>query len=106
MGLKHFTNPMCFLPLMPSYLPYHLQLIYISGFFELLFGVLLLFEESRFYASWGLVFLLILVLPANIKLAQNIKTQKKLGVTKKFTIIRLWLQIPLIMIAYWHSLVP
>ena len=106
MGLKHFTNPTYFLPLMPSYIAYHLQLIYISGFFELLFGVLLLFEESRFYASWGLVFLLILVLPANIKLVNNIETQKFLGVTKKFTIIRLWLQIPLIMIAYWHSLVP
>ena len=106
MGLKHFTNPMYFLPLMPSYIPYHLQLIYISGFFELLFGVLLLFEESRFYASWGLICLLILIVPANIKLAKDVQVQKLFGVSKQFAIIRLWLQIALIMISYWHSLVP
>ena len=105
MGLKHITNPSYFLPLMPSFLPFHNFLIYLSGCFELLFGILLMFEDYRVNASWGLICLLILVVPANIKLAKDVQVQKLFGVSKKFAVIRLWLQIILIMIAYWHSIV-
>ena len=40
-GIKHFTEPEWFLQIMPPYLPYHIELVYISGFFEILLGVLL-----------------------------------------------------------------
>ena len=53
---------------MPSYLAYQLELVYLSGFFEILFGVLLIFKVTRFYAAWGIILLLIAVFPANIYL--------------------------------------
>ena len=49
-GIKHFLDTNYFLHIMPPYLPFHLPLVYISGFFEVLFGVLLLFENTRQYA--------------------------------------------------------
>ena len=39
-GIKHFTEPEWFLQIMPPYLPYHIELVYISGFFEILLGIL------------------------------------------------------------------
>ena len=35
-GVSHFTDPETFLAIMPPYLPWHLELVYISGFFEIL----------------------------------------------------------------------
>ena len=60
-GFKHFTDLDFFIPIMPDYLPFHRELIYISGFFEIFFGVLLMSPKYRFYAAWGLIFLLISV---------------------------------------------
>ena len=68
-GIKHFTNPMWFIKIVPPILPYKLSLVYISGFFEILFGILILFPTTRYIAAWGLIFLLIAVFPANIYLA-------------------------------------
>ena len=33
-GLNHFINPAFYLKIMPPYLPWHLFLVYLSGFFE------------------------------------------------------------------------
>ena len=51
---------------MPSYLPWHLESVYLSGFFEILGGVGLLIPRLRRHAAWGLIALLICVYPANI----------------------------------------
>ena len=62
-GIKHFINPEFFLAIVPPYLPYHLELVYISGFFEILFGIMILFPRYRFYGSIGLILLLLAVFP-------------------------------------------
>ena len=57
---------------MPSYLPWHRELVYISGFFEILGGIGVLFPQPlRRAAGWGLVALLIAVFPANLHVALN-----------------------------------
>ena len=103
-GIKHFTDPVFFLKIIPSYLAYQLELVYLSGFFEILFGVLLIFKVTRFYAAWGIILLLIAVFPANIYLFFSEIAQESLGISKNQALIRLPFQIPLIIIAYWHSL--
>lgn len=103
-GIKHFTNPVFFIQIMPSYLAYHLELVYLSGFFEILFGILLIFKATRFYAAWGIILLLITVFQANIFLYTSEIAQESIGISKKQALIRLPFQIPLIVIAYWHSL--
>ena len=103
-GIKHFTDPIFFLNIMPDYLAYQLELVYLSGFFEILFGVLLIFKSTRFYASWGIILLLLAVFPANIFLYTSEIAQESLGISKNQALIRLPFQIPLILLAYWHSL--
>ena len=58
-GVQHFANAGWFMKIMPPYLPYHKELIYLSGVIEIILGTLLLFEKTRFLAGWGLIFLLI-----------------------------------------------
>ena len=70
-GLRHFTDAQFFLHIMPDYLPWHLELVYLSGFFEIALGLLILFDQTRKMAAWGLILLLIAVFPANIYLVQS-----------------------------------
>jgi len=70
-GIKHFTNVGWYMKIMPPYIPYHKELVYLSGAFEIILGIMLLFEQTRFLSGWGLILLLIAVFPANIYLAQT-----------------------------------
>lgn len=100
-GIKHFIEPDYFLSIIPPYLPFHIELVYISGFFEILFGLMILFPKYRYYGSIGLILLLIAVFPANIYLAQNKEAQEAIGVSQQIAIWRLPMQGILIWIAYW-----
>ena len=99
-GAKHFTDPDFFLKIMPPYIPFHLELVYLSGTFEILFGLLLLLKKYRKLAGIGITLLLIAVFPANIYLFQN---PEILNAEKSKTLVRLFFQFPLILIAIWHS---
>jgi len=68
-GLLHFLRPGIYLRIMPPALPSPLALIYLSGFFEILGGLGLLWSRSRRWAGWGLLALLVAVFPANIHMA-------------------------------------
>ena len=102
-GVKHFSDPNFFLKIMPEYLNYHLELVYISGFFEILFGILLIFKKTRFFGAWGVFILLICVFPANIYLYNSEAAQIALDISKSQALMRLPFQIPLLILAYWHS---
>ena len=98
-GVDHFISPEWYLQIVPPYLPYPLALVYISGFFEILFGLMLL--HTRFYAGWGLIALLLAVFPANIYLAQT--NGEALGTTPLIAWGRLPFQLLFVSIAYWHA---
>jgi uncharacterized membrane protein len=70
-GVLHFVRKDFFLKIMPPYLPWHLEIVYLSGVIEILLGCLLLFEPTRRLAAWGLIALLIAVFPANIHVFMN-----------------------------------
>ena len=100
-GIKHFIDPNFFLAIVPPYLPYHLELVYISGLFEILFGVMILFPKYRYWGSVGLILLLIAVFPANIYLFQSVEAQKAIGATQEIATWRLPVQGIFILVAYW-----
>jgi uncharacterized membrane protein len=100
-GVKHFIEPDYFLSIIPPYLPFHIELVYISGFFEILFGLMILFPKYRYYGSIGLILLLIAVFPANIYLAQSKEAQEAIGASQQIAIWRLPIQGIFIWIAYW-----
>lgn len=68
-GSLHFLAPQLYLRIMPPLLPAPLTLIYISGAAEIAGGLGLLLPATRHAAAWGLIALLIAVLPANIYMA-------------------------------------
>ena len=100
-GVNHFTIPEWFLQIVPPRLPYKLELVYISGFLEIILGVMLLIPATRFYAAWGLILLLIAVYPANIYLAQT--NGAAMNTTPLVAWGRLPFQFVFIALAYWHT---
>ena len=100
-GLYHFINPTFYLRMMPPFLPWHLFLIYLSGFFEMALGMLLLVPKYTRLAAWGLIALLVAVFPANVHMALNPQLFPDLPR------VALWLRLPLqavlIAWAYWFT---
>ena len=86
---------------MPPNYPLHYEAVYVSGFFEVLFGFFLVLPKTRFYAAWGLIYLLILVFPANLYLA--VTDGAVLEISKELAWGRLPIQFVFIGLAYWHS---
>lgn len=70
-GVMHFVDPQFYLPMMPPYLPLHLELVYLSGMAEIALGIAVLFPSVRVQAAWGIILLLIAVFPANLHIAFN-----------------------------------
>ena len=100
-GIKHFIDPDWFLQIYPPFLPFGLAAVYISGFFEVLFGAMLLIPKTRYYAGWGLIALLIAVFPANIYLAYTNGAAMSISAATAWG--RLPFQALFIALAYWHS---
>ena len=72
-GANHFVHPDGYVAIMPPYLPAHLELVYISGVFEMLGGLGVLFSRTRKLAAWGLIALLIAIFPANVHMALHLE---------------------------------
>lgn len=99
-GTMHFLKPEFYMLIMPPYLPFHLELVYLSGFFEITLGVLLLVPRFSKLAAWGIIALLIAVIPANIYLFQH---QELLPASPVLHLLRLPLQGVFLMWAYWFT---
>ena len=102
-GFKHFTNVDFFNYSSPIF-TFPRIIVYLSGIFEIVLGFLIIPSKSRKYAAFGLILLLIAVFPANIYLYTSETAQNLYGINKIDALIRLPFQIPLIIIAFWHSL--
>tara|TARA_B100000941_G_scaffold162789_1_gene115885 strand:+ start:1156 stop:1599 length:444 start_codon:yes stop_codon:yes gene_type:complete len=102
-GIKHFVDVEYFVSIVPNYISWKKEAVFISGFFEILLGILLLFHKTRKLAAWGIIMLLIAVFPANIYLYVSEIPRDILNISKIDALIRMPFQIPLIIISYWHS---
>jgi uncharacterized membrane protein len=100
-GLNHFINPVFYLKIMPPFLPSHILLVYLSGFFEMALGGMILISALTHVAAWGLIVLLIAIFPANIHMAINPQLYPEINP------VVLWLRLPLqavfIAWAYWFA---
>ena len=100
-GINHFLNPDFYVRIMPPYLPAHLQLVYLSGVFEILGGVLVLVPRVRALAGWGLVALLIAIFPANIHMALSPEQFPELPAVAHY--VRLPFQVVFVVWAVWAT---
>ena len=100
-GVNHFVSPDFYVRIMPPYLPAHLELVYLSGLFEILGGVGALLPRHRSLAGWGLIALLLAVYPANIHMALHPELFPEMSEGTIYA--RLPVQFVLIAWAYWPT---
>ena len=65
-GVQHFISPNNYISFVPSFLPFTMVIIYISGLFEILFGLALFFKKLEIIGAWGILILMLLFLPLHI----------------------------------------
>ena len=51
-GVKHFTKTYFFMAIVPQFISWKEEAVLISGIFEVTFGILLLFSQTRKLAAW------------------------------------------------------
>lgn len=102
-GLKHFITPNFFIAIVPPFLIYRSEIVLISGLIEVCMGFLLLFKKTRRIGAYITILLLIAVFPANIYLYLSELPRDIIGISKNQALFRMPFQIPLIILAYWHS---
>ena len=102
-GVKHFTDPQYFINITPPQIQHKTFVVYFTGILEILGGILILNNKTRKTGSYILITLLIVVFPANIYLYVSDVPQQLMGISKTEALIRMPFQIPLIILAYWHS---
>ncbi len=93
-GINHFINPHFYLKIMPRYLPYPLELIYVSGVFEILLGFAMLPLKTRKIASLLIIGMLVVFTIVHVQMI--IDTYTNGGFKLWIALIRLPLQYVLI----------
>jgi uncharacterized membrane protein len=97
-GVLHFTHTGAFLKAMPPYVPMPVEMVYLSGVFEILGGIGVQVPLVRKSAGYGLILLLAAVYPANIHMALH--TEDFSSIPPAVLWIRLLFQ-PLLMWWVW-----
>ncbi|MBY0231412.1 MAG: DoxX family protein [Gemmataceae bacterium] len=98
-GVLHFVRADVFLRAMPAYLPWHRELVLLSGAAEFLLGILLLVPRVSRPAAWGVVALFVAVFPANVHMALNPDLFP--AIPPWVLWLRVPLQVPLVLWAWW-----
>jgi uncharacterized membrane protein len=70
-GMMHFVATAAYMKIVPPLLPDPRLLVHVSGAFEVLGGIGLLVPATQRVAAWGLVALLIAIVPANVYMAMD-----------------------------------
>ena len=70
-GANHFWHPDPYYALIPPYLPWPHLINILSGAAEIILGILLIFSQTRKFAAYGIIALLIAFIPAHIWMIQN-----------------------------------
>ncbi len=103
-GFNHFRSPDSYVRIIPAYLPAPHLLNTLAGIFEIAFGLMLTFKQTRKIAAWGIILMLITFLPVHIDMI--IHAPMMLG-NFKVTPLIAWLRIPLqgllIFWAWWYT---
>ena len=96
-GVLHFVMPGFFDRIVPPWVPNARVATYVSGVFEILGAIGLLIPATRVAAAWGLIALLVAVLPANM----HMLNQARAAQASAGYIVGLWLRLPLQPLLMW-----
>ena len=70
-GCLHFLTPNLFLVAMPPYIPFHEEVIFLTGVIEIIFVAGLFFKEIRGKVFLAISIYLLLLLPAHLHVSLN-----------------------------------
>lgn len=102
-GWQHVINPKFFLDIMPSFIPFPELAVFWSGIWEMIVAVFLLHPRTRRFAAWMTFVLLLVVSPVNINMCFDAEVCQTLGFSASDAALRLFFQIPLLLVARWHA---
>jgi uncharacterized membrane protein len=97
-GTAHFVLTRTYEGIMPDYLPAHRALVLVSGAAEIAGGVGVLVPQTRRAAAWGIVVLLVCVMPANVWMVQHPERWPGIPVWA------MWVRLPLQGVLIWWAL--
>jgi len=100
-GVNHFWHPDFYLGVMPPYLPWHLELVYLSGAVEVVLGALLLDPKCRSFAAWGMVALLLSFFLVHIHMLVDKESYPEIPPVALW--LRLVIQCLFVAWAWWHT---
>lgn len=98
-SLAYFLFFDFFVLAMPAYLPFHHQLIYISGVLGMLGAIGILVPKTRLFAACTLIALSIVMFPANMNMAINSHLYN--GISPVFIYLSLPFQLIIIGFIWW-----
>ncbi|MEO6977797.1 MAG: MauE/DoxX family redox-associated membrane protein [Mucilaginibacter sp.] len=104
-GANHFRAPESYIHIIPPYIPLPKLVNLLAGVFEILFGLLLIFEHTRKLAAWGIILMLIAFLPVHIDMVIRAPFQlSSLYITPLIAWVRLVVLQPLLIWwAWWYT---
>lgn len=103
-GIAHFRIPETFVAIMPPYVPFHLEIVYLTGVMEIAGALALLWTGSRYWAGNFLFVFTIAVTPANIHMWLHPELFP--DIEPAMLSIRLVLQVVLLVIIWYSTRVP
>jgi uncharacterized membrane protein len=103
-GLAHFFATDFFVAIMPPYIGFHREIVYISGVFEILGAIGILLPATRRWAGIGLFLLVVCVSPANIHMWLHPELFP--DVPPAFLSARLVVQVALLGLIWWSTRPP
>ncbi|WP_026461210.1 DoxX family protein [Adhaeribacter aquaticus] len=93
-AIGHFTFTKGMSMMIPQFIPFKTNLVYLTGIFEILLAIGLLIPKLKVISGWTLIVFLVLILPANVYASiNNVDYQK--GTFNGNGLSYLWLRIPL-----------
>ena len=98
---RNLYNPEFYVPIVPSWLPFPLAIVYLSGIIELLLGIVTLFLNQKYtkYGLFGIFILMVIFLPLHF--SDALKDQPIIG-SHTVANVRLFFQFVLIWLS-WKS---
>lgn len=100
-AMGHFMFPHGMVEMLPDFVPYRTEIVYVTGIMEILFALGLLFPKFQKITAWSIIIFLILVLPANIYAAMH-NIDYQIGRTDGAGLEYLWFRVPMqILLIFW-----
>jgi len=93
-AIGHFVFTKGMSMMIPTFIPFKENFVYLTGVFEILLAIGLLIPRLKKSSGWALIIFLLLMLPANIYASfHNVDYQK--GTFEGNSLTYLWFRVPL-----------